>query len=94
MPKIDVEQFLAERKAEGLKIDPRTAEATWYYGYIVDPYGVCGDLPPEAMCVGRLYFARVPESDIWVSFYDLPQETRDAIWKRQDAFTDDLPYWD
>ena len=48
MPKIDVEQFLAERKAEGLKIDPRTAEATWYYGYIVDPYGVCGDLPPEA----------------------------------------------
>jgi len=30
-------------------------------------------------CFGRLYFARAPESDIWVSFYDLPGPTRDAL---------------
>jgi hypothetical protein len=37
---------------------------------------------PELQQVGREYFARAPGSDTWVSSHDLPDATRDAIWKR------------
>jgi hypothetical protein len=37
---------------------------------------------PAEEQVGREYFARAPDSDIWVSVRDLPDATRDAIWKR------------
>ena len=40
MRKMDVEKFLVDRKAEGLKIDPRTAGVTWEYAQVVDPYGI------------------------------------------------------
>jgi hypothetical protein len=40
-------------------------------------------------CVGRQYFARFPESDVWVSFHDLPKATVDALWKKADAMDDD-----
>jgi hypothetical protein len=76
------EQWLAIRKEEALKIDPATAEVDWNYAYVLDPYGECPDLPAEARCVGRSYFARRPGSDIWVSFYDLPKATREELWKR------------
>jgi hypothetical protein len=75
----EVEEFLAIRKAEGLKIDPDTAEVYWEYGPPGDPYGVYPEPPPEGDCIGRIYFARSPDSDIWVHFGDLPQNTRDAI---------------
>ena len=94
MRKMDVEKFLADRKAEGLKIDPRTAEVTWNYAQVVDPYGIHDDLTPEEYCVGRSYFARAPGSDIWVEFGDLPAETRDALWtahKHELAFPAGLP---
>jgi hypothetical protein len=29
--------------------------------------------------IGRVYFARSPDSDIWVCFYDLPDATRKAL---------------
>ena len=37
-----IEQFLAMRRAEGLKIDPETAETAWDYAQDIDPYGLFG----------------------------------------------------
>jgi hypothetical protein len=80
--KLSVEQWRAIRKEEGLKIDPATAEVDWSYEQVLDPYGVCPDLPEECQQVGRAYFARRPGSDIWVEFGDLPEKTREALWSR------------
>ena len=44
---------LAIRKAEGLKIDPDTAEVSWEYGQTLDLYGVCPDLPDEIDRLGE-----------------------------------------
>ena len=79
-----VEQWLAIRKEAALRIDPETAEVEWIYADIGDPYGV-HNLPEEGLCVGRVYFARSPESDIWVCFDDLPEMVRDALWDRHSA---------
>jgi hypothetical protein len=73
---------MEERRAAGLLIDPSTAEIHWHYTQILDPYGDGLPLLPEEEQVGRDYFARAPDSDIWVWFGDLPDATRDAIWKR------------
>jgi len=67
------------RKQAGLQIDPATAEVTWEYAQTLDPYGIIVDLPREAQQVGREYFARSPGSDLWVSFDDLPDATREAL---------------
>ena len=80
-PKVDIEEYLAVRKAEGLRIDPNTAEVDWGYGQVLDPYGIIGNLPDECDCVGRVYFARAPGSELWVEFGDLPDETRNALWE-------------
>ena len=77
---IPIEEFLAIRKTEGLKIDARTAEVTWCYAQTLDPYGIY-ELPEECQQVGREYFARAVGSHIWVCFGDLPQETSEALWK-------------
>jgi hypothetical protein len=74
--------WLAIRKEAGIKIDPETAEVQWIYGLTLDPYGVYPDLPEEYRQVGREYFARAPGSDVWVEFGDLPEATRDALWKK------------
>ena len=79
--RMTVREFLAIRKEEGLKIDPSTAEVTWWYAQVLDPYGVHPDLS-EDFRVGREYFARRPGGDIWVEFGDLPEKTCDALWKR------------
>jgi uncharacterized glyoxalase superfamily protein PhnB len=80
-----VEQWLAIRKEAGLKIDPETAEVFWRYGQTLDPYGVYPDLPEECRQIGREYFARAPGSDVWVNFCDLPEATRDALWKKHSS---------
>ena len=80
--KTAVEQWLAIRKEAGLQIDPQTAEVFWKYGYTIDPYAVYPDLTDEERQIGRIYFARSPESDIWVEFGDLPDATREALWER------------
>jgi hypothetical protein len=82
---LTVEQWLQVRKEAGLRIDIETAEVEWIYAQTLDPYGVIADLPEEYRQVGRSYFARSPGSDIWVSFYDLPDETRDKLWKMHSA---------
>ena len=74
--------WLAIRKEAGLKIDPKTAEVEWTYALTLDPYGVWPELPEEYQQVGREYFARSPGSDVWVNFHDLPEATRDALWKK------------
>jgi hypothetical protein len=73
-------QWLAIRKEAGLKLDPETAEVEWCYAQTVDPYGVDPDLPEQCPRTGREYFARSPESDVWVNFRDLPKTIRDALW--------------
>lgn len=72
-------RWLATRKLAGRAIDPAMALVYWTYGYVIDPYGLDDALPSECRCIGRLYFARNPESDIWVCFYDLPARTREAL---------------
>jgi hypothetical protein len=79
----NVEDWLAIRKEEALKIDPGTAEVTWHYAQTLDLYGVCPDLPEECQCIGREYFARSPGSDIWVHFGDLPEKVREALWGKE-----------
>jgi hypothetical protein len=82
-------EFHLMRKKVGLAIDPLTAEVSWIYAQTMDPYGINPDLPEECRQVGRQYFARSPESEIWVWFGDLPKETRNKLWtmhKRQLAF--------
>ena len=83
------EEWLAIRKRAGDKIDPETAEVTFWFGQILDPYGINPDLPKECYEGGRLYFARSPGSDIWVSFYDLPAASCDRLWEKLRA--DELP---
>jgi hypothetical protein len=82
--KAKIEQWLAIRKEEGLKIDPETAEVAWWYAQTLDPYGVEDEweLPEEFHQVGREYFACAPGSEIWVWFGDLSGETRDKLWNR------------
>lgn len=62
-----LKEWLAIRKEAGLKIDPETAEVDWCYALTLDPYGVYPELPEDCRQVGREYFARSPESDIWVN---------------------------
>lgn len=82
---MSVEQWLAIRKEAGLKIDPETAEVCWDYAYTIDPSGVTPDLPEELQQIGREYFARSPDRDVWVSFRDLPKATRDALWAKHSS---------
>src|SRR5712692_8024366 len=82
------EMFYALMKAAGQLIDPATCEVDWIYAQTLDPYGVHPDLPEEAQQVGREHFARNPGSEIWVSFRDLPEATRNALrHKEQPSFT-------
>ena len=85
-----VEQWLAIRKEAARQIDPETAEVRWRYVRIRDPYGV--DPLPEDDKIGRGYFARSPGSDVWVSFYDLPDATAEALWAKASDRTRDLSW--
>jgi len=77
----------------GRQIDPESAEVTWCCERVLDPYGIYPDLPPEADCAGRLYYARNPGSDIWIEFGDLPDATVNALWNRHDdSSDDDVPF--
>jgi hypothetical protein len=90
--RMPVDQWLAFRKEAGLKIDPKTAEVFYEWGQVLDPYGIYSDLTEEEECIGRVYFARSPGSDIWVEFADLPDETLHELRKKVQAgaYDDDL----
>jgi hypothetical protein len=95
----EIDQWLSIRNEAALKIDPETAEVDWCYAQTLDPYGVRDEweLPEEFHQIGREHFARSPGSDVWVSFDDLPDATREALWKRDSrklafpAGLEDLP---
>jgi hypothetical protein len=80
--KTEYDRRTEERRAAGLLIDPSTAEIDWTYAKTLDPYGDGLPLLPDEGQVGREYFACAPDSDTWISVRDLPDATRDAIWKR------------
>jgi hypothetical protein len=80
--------WLAVRKNAGRTIDPETAEIDWRFALVADPYGLDDDLPDELKCVGRTYFVRSHDSDIWVCIHDLPARAQAAIverWDKQEA---------
>jgi hypothetical protein len=56
------------------KIDPETAELTWGYANVVDPYGMTDD---EMECIGIEYFVIVCGRA--VAFTDLPDELDAAL---------------
>jgi hypothetical protein len=87
-----IEQWLQIRREAGLRIDAETAEVRWIYAQTLDPYGVIADLPVECQQVGREYFARSPGSDVWVSFDDLPDETRKRIWESDRPKSDSMEW--
>ena len=80
-----VEEWLAIRRAAGQHIDPETAEMTWGWGQILNPYGVYDDISEEEDVIGRIYFARDPEVNVWVSFDDLPAEIRNKLRMKSEA---------
>ncbi|CAN5364216.1 hypothetical protein BH10PSE9_BH10PSE9_14130 [soil metagenome] len=79
---LPIKQWRKIRKEAGRKINPATAEVKGIDAQTLDPYGIFGDdLPKECDQVDREYFARAPESVIWISFRDLPSETAHVLWK-------------
>jgi hypothetical protein len=81
---ISTEQFYALLQAAGREINPETAEVKWWYAQTLDHYGV-HDLPEEYQQVGREYFACALGTNLWISFADLPETTRDALWKKHSS---------
>jgi hypothetical protein len=79
----EIETFLAEAKAEALSIDPETADVTFWWSDFDDPYCVYGRPEEFWYCIGREYFARNTDSDIWVWFGDLPKESREKLKHRR-----------
>jgi hypothetical protein len=77
----EVEEWLAIREEAGLQIDPATAKVCLKCGRVLDPYGVYSDLPDEYNHIRKLLFARSPGSEIWVEFWDLPEETQRGLVK-------------
>lgn len=77
-----LEEWLQSRKEAAKHIEPDTAEVCWEHGYTMDPYDTWSDMPDEYKLVGRIYFARAPESEIWVWFGDLPAEIREKLCER------------
>lgn len=74
--------WLIKRKRAALIIDPETAQVIWAYTDIDDPYGLDPPKPNEPRTFGRAFFARAPRGEIWVSYLDLPGETREALWRK------------
>jgi hypothetical protein len=68
------------REIAARQIDPATAEVDYEMANLSDPYGV--NPQSEGYCVGRIYFARNPGSNVWVHFHDLPDATRKALEAR------------
>ena len=68
-----MEAELADRRAEGLTIDPENCETIKYYA---DPRDIDGlfDLGDD-ICVGRELFVRNLPDGYWVWFGDLPEGT-------------------
>jgi hypothetical protein len=71
---------LEGRRQIGLTIDPATAETTFWWADMNDPYDILDERHHEGQS-GREYFARNPGGE-WVHFEDLPEATHKALWQR------------
>jgi hypothetical protein len=78
-------EWLASRKEIGRQIDPEAVDVMWQFESVLDPYGLCESPPDEIYLIGREYFARSLDKEVWVSFDDLPPRTRDRLWQRMRA---------
>ena len=78
----DIEAFLAERRAEGLRIDPAPCERACRIVPVIDPYGLL-DLPEAEQCFSPEPFVRNPDGD-WVWYGDVPEATFAAILARHE----------
>jgi hypothetical protein len=79
----EIDDLFAARKAEGMKIDPMTAIVVQTYGLNEDPYNFY-NLPEDfKSLVDKMYFARAPNSDIWVHSSDSPVETWNRILQQR-----------
>ena len=72
-----------ERSDVGSRIDPDTAWVFFTYAEVLDPYGD-GEVPEEASCVGRMFFAVDPVEGVAVEWSDLPETTREALEGRRE----------
>ena len=74
---------MERRRQIGLTIDPATAETTFWWTDVIDPYDIL-DPKHHAGSAGRTRFARNPgaSNGDWVDFNDLPEATRKALWER------------
>lgn len=72
----ELRSLTEHRRELGRAIDPETAEVTWWFGQVTDPYGDCPyGYDSELNCIGRLYFARASGAPDWIWWGDLPQAT-------------------
>jgi hypothetical protein len=77
--------WVPSRKAAAATIDMQTCELWWAHTQILDPYGLFqaeGTFTEEEHQIGRVFFARSPESDGRVCEYDLSPALREAMWAR------------
>ena len=72
-----LDTWLAVRKREAHEIDVATAECGFREGIQGDPYGISGK-----ECT-RHEFVRNRDSEIWVAVSELPQVTRDRLFRRR-----------
>jgi hypothetical protein len=68
-------------RAAAAHIDPATADVTWTYSEMADPYGVL-DLPEGCSPVEPTYFAMAPGTEVWVWLGDLPEVVQFALWNK------------
>jgi hypothetical protein len=76
------QKLMAMRIAAGRLIDPETAEITWRYACMFDPYSDGLDIPEELQVVGREEFVRAPGTESWVHLRELPESSRAIILRR------------
>jgi hypothetical protein len=89
--------WVASRNAAGITIDMQTCDLWWEHAQILDLYGLFraeGTFTKEHQ-VGRVFFARSPDSDGPVCEYNLSPAQHEAMHariERGDSAWDELPF--
>jgi hypothetical protein len=100
-PEMTMDEFrdwVASRKAAAATIDIETCELGWWYGKVLDPYGLIdaqGDLPEAMRQIGTIYFVSSPDSGGWVNSQDLSPDQVKAMharFEREYREREDLPF--
>jgi hypothetical protein len=91
--KADYASFREAKRRAGLLIDPKTAEVTCSYRYVLDPYDFGLEVEPEGRCVGKEWFARSPGGE-WVWDGDLPASTIAYLCEHEVESIDPFPFDD